>query len=63
MSDRQKVSYPTAPIAWMSQAYETNSSTPSSPISNHEQSQPVKPISSSSFTGMNPSSTMHSLER
>jgi hypothetical protein len=63
MSDRQKASYPTAPIAWMSQAYETTSSTPSSPISQHEQSQPVKPISSPSFTSMNPSSTMNSLER
>ncbi|EPB87844.1 hypothetical protein HMPREF1544_05373 [Mucor circinelloides 1006PhL] len=46
----------------MSQAYETTSSTPSSPISHHEQSQPVKPVASPSYTSMNPSTTMNSIE-
>jgi hypothetical protein len=32
MSDRQKASSPTAPIAWMSQAYDTTGPTASSPV-------------------------------
>ncbi|CAO3630243.1 unnamed protein product [Mucor fragilis] len=43
----------------MSQAYETTSPAPSSPISHHEQSQPA---ASPSYTSMNPSTTMTSIE-
>ncbi|CEP15005.1 hypothetical protein [Parasitella parasitica] len=62
MSDRPKAPYPTAPIAWMSQAYDTASSTPASPINRHEQYQASKPAISPSMTSMNPSTTMNSFE-
>lgn len=52
MPDRQKSSYPTAPIAWMSQAYDT----PSSPV-NEQRS--VRSINSP----LNNTSTITSLER
>lgn len=54
MSDR-KASYPTAPIAWMSQAYEATptNSTPSSPAHSH----------SRQIQTVNPSNARASLER
>lgn len=55
MSD--KASYPTASIAWMSQAYDTTSSTSSSI------EQRSRTVNSPSFSTMNPSSTITSLER
>jgi hypothetical protein len=60
MSDR-KASYPTAPIAWMNQAYEatpTNSEA-SSPAHSHSRVNFASP----SLQTMNPSSTLTSLER
>ncbi|KAI8645795.1 hypothetical protein BD408DRAFT_411091 [Parasitella parasitica] len=63
MPDRPKASYPTAPIAWMSQVYDTTLSTPSSPIHHHdEQFRASKPMTSPSMTSMNPSTTMNSFE-
>jgi hypothetical protein len=60
MSDR-KASYPTAPIAWMNQAYEATptNSTASSPVNSNSKATLASPPSQT----MNPSSTITSLER
>lgn len=65
MSDsRQKTSYPTAPIAWMSQAYETKSSTSSSPVLEHK-SVNSRRVNSPTSTFMNNANnnTVTSLDR
>lgn len=50
MSERQKTSYPTAPIAWMSQAYDT----PSSPVNEQRSVQSIhsQPTNASTVTSL-----------